>query len=143
MKLTLALTLGLALTALALLWGVPLVGLARSSGVSSGAPVIGGPIPISTLNINERAPAVAYDSIRREYLVVWHTYRPSADDDIYAQRVSANGKLLSWFHVDVNAQAPLPGDRNCPAVAYSLHHGNYLVVYSRQDSSGRWDDRRT
>jgi hypothetical protein len=131
MALAIGITLG------ALLWIAPRAGLARPENIAATDPVIGELIPISTLSIDESAPAVAYDSDRGEFLVVWHNYRPFADDDIYAQRVSTHGGLLSWFNVD--HLSPITGDRNCPAVAYSIHHGDYLVVYSRDAGGGSWD----
>jgi hypothetical protein len=87
-------------------------------------PLIGRPFPISTLPdpVDERAPAIAYNSQDQEFLVVWENDRPSANNDIYAQRVSIDGRLLSWFYV---------ADGTDPDVAYNPKHNDYLVVYSK------------
>ncbi len=93
-------------------------------------PLIGWPFPVSTLPIDERMPAVAYNSTDQEFLVVWENDRPSATNDIYAQRVSQDGRLLSWFYV---------ADGTDPDVAYNPTQNDYLVVYSTYDVSTKWD----
>lgn len=130
---------GLVLGLLVLLLVIPEGGLGHPWGAIAGDPVIGEPFLISDQTIYERTPAVAYNSLDREFLVVWYNDRPYADDDIYAQRVSLTGKLLSWFHVDYGATDA--GERRNPAVAYSSQHNDYLIVYLYQTPSGDWDVR--
>ena len=113
------------LVAVITLWGFQL-GQARYSDTSTVAapgsdPVIGLPFNISTGSIDESLPSVAYNPLDREFLVVWNNLR--ATSDIYAQRISENGKLLSWFYV---------ADGKDPAVAYNPGNNTYLVVYYRQ-----------
>jgi len=91
-----------------------------------GGPVIGPTFTISRDTIDEGLPAVAYNHVDREYLVVWQNLRPGADDDIYAQRISEQGKLLSWFFV---AQGEIP------KVAYNEKNNTYLIVYQKYVSS--------
>lgn len=69
-------------------------------------------------------PAVAYNWVHREYLVVWHNEWPGGHRDIYARRVSESGQLLSWFSVSAG-----PNDRLQPAVAYNATTDEYLVVW--------------
>ncbi|MFC1997971.1 hypothetical protein ACFLXI_10285, partial [Chloroflexota bacterium] len=87
--------------------------------VTDSSPVIGLPFTISQGTINETFPAVAYNPVDREYLVVWHNVR-AVDDDIYAQRISEQGKLLSSFTV---------AKGNYPRVAFNPENNTYLVVY--------------
>lgn len=87
----------------------------------SNEPIIGSPFNISTGSIDETLPAVAFNPLDREFLVVWNNVR--ATHDIYAQRISENGKLLSWFYV---------ADGKDPDVAYNPENNTYLVVYYRQ-----------
>jgi hypothetical protein len=88
---------------------------------ASGDPLIGYPFTISPAAINEVKPAVAYDPLRREYLVLWQNLRSGADD-IYAQRISEQGELLSWFFV---------AEGSSPEVAYNPKNNTYLVVYEK------------
>ncbi len=69
-------------------------------------------------------PAVAYNSNHDEYLVVWHNVWPGDHRDIYARRVTASGKLLSWFAVSVG-----PNDRAQPDVVYNAATDEYLIVW--------------
>jgi hypothetical protein len=71
---------------------LPLVALARDSGWPdplAQAPV-GGRITISSLPEQQKAPSVAYNAERQEFLVVWWNDRPG-NDDVYAQRADRNG----------------------------------------------------
>jgi hypothetical protein len=80
---------------------------------------------------SQDSPEVAYNSTDDEYLVVWADYRNGAttSNDIYGQRVSVDGALLS---------SPFPistatDDQDLPTVAYNSTDNQYLVV---------WEDRR-
>jgi len=73
-------------------------------------------------------PAVAHNWTHGEYLVVWHNTWPGSRD-IYARRVSENGKVLSWFCVTTGAN-----DRFEPAVAYNAANDEYLVVWMQEAS---------
>jgi hypothetical protein len=85
--------------------------------------LLGPEIAISTLDNQKLLPAVAYNWKRHEYLVVWHNKWPG-NRDIYAQRVSETGALLSWFAVSAG-----PKDRAQAAVAYDPVNDRYLVVW--------------
>ncbi len=69
-------------------------------------------------------PAIAYNWVHREYLVVWHNTWPDGHRDVYARRVSESGKLLSSFTVSAGAN-----DRLQPAVAYNAMNDEYLVTW--------------
>jgi hypothetical protein len=95
----------------------------RNSPIANAniGPVIGTPFTISWDSINEISPAVAYNSVDREYLVVWQNGR-AVNDDIYAQRISEQGNLLSWFSV---------AEGESPDVAYNPKNNTYLVVFQK------------
>jgi hypothetical protein len=98
-----------------------------NAGATTGRP-IASVFPISNLNEDQRWPAVAYNSQREEYLVVWHNEWPG-NMDIYGQRVSKNGTLMgNWFAISAGQ-----GDRYFPDVAYNSQANEYLVVWSHED----------
>ncbi|MEZ4556352.1 MAG: hypothetical protein R2854_07880, partial [Caldilineaceae bacterium] len=84
---------------------------------------LGGEIVVSALDNDQLWPAVAYNPQHREYLVVWQN-NWSGNRDIYAQRVDAQGDLLSWFAVTTGTH-----DRAQPAVAYDPVNQRYLVTW--------------
>ena len=98
-----------------------------SATVSADGFQLGPEVVISAIDNEKYLPAVAYNSNHDEYLVVWQNKWPG-NRDIYAQRISSRGELLSWFAV-----APGPGgnpyDRAQPSVAYDPVNDRYLVVF--------------
>jgi hypothetical protein len=73
---------------------------------------------------SEVQPAVAYNSARQEYLVVWQAESPGPVKEVWGQRVSGNGTLLgSAFRI-----SPANGGYN-PDVAYNGTINEYMVVY--------------
>jgi hypothetical protein len=79
----------------------------------------------------EVSPAVAYNSQRQEYLVVWYNDREGCDD-IRARRVSRNGALVgSPFYIS----AGCPANRRHPDVAYNSKQNEYLVVWEHDDGT--------
>lgn len=108
---------------------------------ASADPHLGGEIVISALDNAQNLPSVAYNSQHDEYLVVWHNTW-GGNRDIYAQRITGQGKLLSWFAVGPTAPLnPYPNDRAQPSVAYDPVNDRYLVVWA-YDTSGNgsnWD----
>ena len=69
-------------------------------------------------------PAVAWNRLHDEFLVVWQNMWPDGHLDIYARRVADDGELLSWFAVSAG-----PHNRLQPAVAYNPWEDEYLVVW--------------
>lgn len=95
-----------------------------ASVVRAGGPV-GSDFLINTGTHEQVHPAIAYNLERQEYLVVWYNDRPG-NDDIYAQRVAWNGRLLGpWFPVVAGSGA----DRRYPDVVYNPTQKQYLVVW--------------
>jgi hypothetical protein len=76
--------------------------------------------------------AVAYNTQRQEYLVVWYNDRPGCDD-IYGRRVSANSGVIGprFF---IAAGCP-DQERRYPDVTYNNQHNEYLVVWEHFDGS--------
>lgn len=114
---------------LCVLWGYELASANNQRELLPAAvsndPVIGRPFNISTGSIDEAWSSVAYNAVDHEYLVVWENLL-SVTNDIYAQRISEQGELLSWFFV---AQGKKPD------VAYNPKNNTYLVVYHRYIST--------
>lgn len=103
--------------------------LAIPAAINAGSP-IGGIFAINTANYDQVHPAVAYNSQREEYLVVWHNEWPG-NKDIYGQRVSKNGALVgNWFAISAG-----PGDRYYADVAYNSKQDEYLVVWEHDDGT--------
>jgi len=104
-------------------------------------PHLGGEIVISALDNEQSMPSVAYNWKHDEYLVVWHNTW-GINRDIYAQRISGQGELLSWFAVGPTAPLnPYPNDRIIPSVAYDPVNDRYLVVwaYDTPGDGSNWD----
>jgi hypothetical protein len=80
-------------------------------------------------SLDEQEPAVAYNSQRQEYLVVWFNDR-AGNDDIRAQRVTKNGTLIGGpFYISAGSGA----DRRYPDVTYNVQTNQYLVVWQHYD----------
>ena len=101
--------------------------LTTPTTVNAGVP-IGERFVIRNDNaLPEVNPAIAHNTQRQEYLVVWYNDRPGCDD-IRAQRVSKNGSLVSGpFYI----AAGCPDERRYPDVAYDSTHDQYLVVWEQ------------
>jgi hypothetical protein len=82
-------------------------------------------------SVAEVQPAVAYNPDRQEYLVVFYNDRPGYDD-IRAERVSKDGKLLGGVWV----AAGVGPERYDPDVAYNSQAQEYLVVWAAEDTGG-------
>ncbi len=93
-------------------------------------------------------PAVAFNSIDNEYLVVW-----LGDDDtgavinneyeIYGQRIdgSTGAEIGSDFRIsDMGLDGDEDYDAFDPAVAYNSKNNEYLVVWSGDDGTGSLED---
>ena len=85
---------------------------------------MGPEITISQLDNEQYMPHVAYNTLRDQYLVVWHN-NWGGSRDVYAQRLDGQGNVLSWFTVSSGSF-----DRAQPAVAYDEINDRYVVVWS-------------
>jgi len=78
---------------------------------------------------DEWAPAVAYNPVSNQYLVVWQDGRNTATrgQDIYGRRVKAGGRLAGG---DFRISGPAAtSDESYPDVAYNPDDNQYLVVW--------------
>ncbi len=110
-----------------MLLGVLLISFQTEGWASGGKSVQSAEIVISALENNQYGPAVVYNWKHREYLVVWENVWPGGSHDIYAQRVSETGELLSWFFIPDGTVST--ADRIHPDVAYDPVLDRYLVVW--------------
>jgi hypothetical protein len=107
----------------------PHTGLAESAASAAvQSPILGGWSVYRLNSVDDRASAVAYNSVRDEYLAVWEEHYAS-EITVYARRVSSDGERLdSAIQV-----AHYSTYTSCePAVAYGPVHDKYLVVYSSE-----------
>ena len=89
-------------------------------------------LPISTAAYNQLYPELAYNPPPAdEYLVVWQDGRDGIyDNDIYGQRVDADGTLLGAGDPALNfAVSAADFDESLPDVAYNAVRNQYLVVW--------------
>lgn len=110
---------------------LPLVAFARDSGrpAALAQGPLGGRITISSLPEQQKAPAVAYNAVHQEFLVVWWNDRPG-NDDIYAQRTDRNGQPVGpWFAIAWGEGM----EQHDPDVVWNSRRNEYLVVWVRDD----------
>jgi hypothetical protein len=93
-------------------------------------------IVISELDNTQYRPDIAYNPNHDEYLVVWENVWPGGSHDIYAQRISSDGHLLSWFAVFTGTNNQMQ-----PSVAYDPTRDRYLVtwIYDTVGDGSNWD----
>jgi hypothetical protein len=77
-------------------------------------------------------PAIAYNSLHDEFLVVWATMQDAFSTDIWARRLHSDGSPISSgvFNIDNFAGIHLID----PAVSYNPQTDQYLVVYTAEFS---------
>ena len=130
-------SLALLLAAVSVAWVPPEPPVAPRTPALESAAVsnLGSEIIISERNSQEYSPAIAYNSKHDEYLVVWENDWGGGYHDIYAQRISGDGRLLSWFALTSGHS------QTNPAVAYDPVNDRYLVVwaYDVSGNGGNWD----
>jgi hypothetical protein len=98
--------------------------------VTTGGIPTGSELGIASSSYNEGYPAVVYNPVAHEYLVVYERYSGSdefAQYDIYARRVAPDGSLLGAEIVVANGTR----DELRPAVAFG---SEYLVVWQGRQS---------
>jgi hypothetical protein len=84
---------------------------------------------IATGSTDQSVPALAYESIFNGYLVVWQQNGPGGQQEIYGQRVNADGSL-SGGALAISTAAD---NQVVPHLAFSDQAGEYMVV---------WEDHR-
>lgn len=101
------------------------------SNVTSGGGPIGSAFRIDSDRDNsQELPAVAYNTDRAEYLVVWSERATGEYYKIRAQRLSKDGTRLSSFLISAQNDV----DYFSPDVAYNSVHQQYFVIYDYHDS---------
>lgn len=94
--------------------------------VDTDGALLGADFAICTASKDQSKPAIAYNSLANEYLVVWGDGRDQIySPDIYGQRVDAAGTL--WGDNFIISDASM--SQFSPAVAYNTDHDQYLVVW--------------
>jgi len=99
--------------------------------------------PDSDPEFDASRPAVTFDPLSGEFLVVWHGDDNTGglvDDEfeVFGQRVGSDGSLLGE-RVRISAMGPNGDpafDASRPAVAFSPLSGEFVVVWSGDDNTG-------
>ncbi len=106
--------------------------------ITAQSGVLGPEVIVSDLDNRQFRPDIAFAGGPDEYLVVWQNQWGGSYHDIYAQRLSADGALLSWYSV-----ASLANNCADPSVAYDPIRDRYLVVwaYDVNGDGSNWDIR--
>ncbi|MBW1720414.1 MAG: hypothetical protein JRJ43_12825, partial [Deltaproteobacteria bacterium] len=89
---------------------------------------------VSTASFLRTDPSVAFDSVNRNFLVVWQDIRGGTDWDIYGQLVSSGGSLTG-------ANFPIStalNSQNRPAIAFDGVNQRFLVAWmdDRNENTG-------
>jgi hypothetical protein len=93
--------------------------------------------PDGDVNYYALFPAVAYNSVDNEYLVVWWGVDSTVSAEIFGQRVNAAiGTEIGTNDFRLSDMGPAGGAFFYPAVAYNSASDEYLVVWSGDDGTG-------
>ena len=97
--------------------------------VTAAGAVVGSPFCVACSAADDEEPAVAWNSKRNEYLVVWQRLEGPGDCDVYGKIIvhtsGAGTEFLIARHRD---------DQLHPKVAYDLGSNQYLVVWEDLDA---------
>jgi hypothetical protein len=95
------------------------------------AVLVGKNFDLSTNQTIQRiSPAIAYNSVGNEYMVVWIDSRNPGTNDIFGQLVSATGAV-------VGANIPIiefEASQNNPSIVHNSRNNEYLVAWMTQHS---------
>lgn len=97
------------------------------SSWSEGSDPMGPEITVSSWDMHEALPEVAYNSVRNEYFVVWNDNNGIAQS-IMGARYSGTGSYIGQY-VIAYENTPVPKDNNTPSVAYDPMNDQYFVVW--------------
>jgi hypothetical protein len=136
--LALGLTLSILLTAAGLAQGphAPKAGADAEKPTSVAAPPRSGYIDIRVDNLPNLNPAVAYNSRRGEFLVVWEEHIHGNRLAIYARRVGLSGQTIGPAFPVIDADQ---NQYTLPDVAYSPAQDAYLVTWVRKYGADDYD----
>jgi hypothetical protein len=89
--------------------------------------------PSTPLDADRHKPAIAYNTVNKQYLVAWHNEWPGSKD-IYAQRVTRSGQPIGpWFSIISGV------DASNPAVAYNARNNEFLIVWMKEVSPDEYE----
>lgn len=97
-----------------------------STGDGARGAWTGPELTIASDSVDERAPAIAYNSNHDEYLVVWTDSSTGSASEILGQRIFADGGGLAGGDVTVSSGAE---DRDNPKLAHNAVRNQYLVTW--------------
>lgn len=134
---SLAFTLGAGKTSYLLVWEDYSLGDAEifgqvldETGSSTGAYV-----NITNSDWRQTEPVAHYDDYRDKFMVLWRDdYNTS--DDVFAQIVSSDGRVINEFRVV--SRDSYYADEKLPVLAYNTRENEYMFVFST-DEYGDWD----
>jgi hypothetical protein len=75
-------------------------------------------------------PAVTFNSVAKEYLVIWRSSRQNATSEIYGQRISVTGtEIEADFQISTIAVVGKDRSVNNSSLTHNTANGGYLVVW--------------
>jgi hypothetical protein len=96
--------------------------------IDSNGVLVGSEFAIAALDRQESSPAVAYNAVANEYLIIWQRREGSdavSHEAIYGQRLDAGGAIMGDpFPISAGLL-----DQIDPAIAYSSGSNRYLVIW--------------
>ncbi len=92
-------------------------------------PALGPEWIVSNQDFDEYLPQVAHNSVRDEYLIVWHDVSPFQARSVMGKRVDRMGSTIDEFVIAFE-DAP-PRDNGQPSVAYDPVNDRYFVAWVR------------
>ncbi|MCA9259547.1 MAG: hypothetical protein KDA61_10130 [Planctomycetales bacterium] len=97
--------------------------------------------PANNASFNARDPAVSYNSLADEFLVVWEGDRTVGENEIFGQRIALDGSLLG-NNFAISSQGS-PGDALFDAfdaaVAYNSVANEYLIVWEGDKTNNEFE----
>ena len=112
---------------------------AVNSVKSVGSKVFASDLQVSGAVNDQGQPAIAYDTVNNNYLVVWSDYRSGSNTDVY-------GKLCSGSSTGLGATPPVcgaefaitttVGNQDQPKVAFDPTTQKFLVIWTDARTSG-------
>ncbi len=80
----------------------------------------------------QRAPAISWDPVENQYVIVWEDSRNQASNgiDLYAARVSPTGTLVDTSGIALLEASVVPGDEIQPRITYSATALAHFVAWN-------------
>lgn len=77
-------------------------------------------------------PAIAFNSSKNEYMVVWKVGRASAGRSILGQRISATGAMVGALNTSLTDEAN--SSFSYPAISYRANRGQYVLIWHGKET---------